>query len=544
MTMTDRILLSLPEIALVCGAVVVSMLGLAKGRGVRDSVPFVSVGFLLAAFFLIPVATTDERLLGAKLLMPTLPAFAKSLITLIGIPLVLLSAGRIDAGLERAAAEGRVPFAAIRATRGEFHAFMLLSLAGACLVSTAGDLAWLFLAIELVSLPTYIMIAISRPVRAAQESALKYFFLGALSTAVVLYGFSLLYGATGTVELVPMAERLAQQAAGGGLSSLATMGLAIAILGLCFKIGAVPMHFYMPDVYEGAAAPVTAFIAFVPKVAGFLALILLLSTVGWTGHVALVGGEAIPVEGLPQPITALLWMIAVLTMTLGNVGALLQKSVKRMLAYSSIANTGYMLIGVIAGPLGILGSGPETVTGLHATLFFLLGYGIMNVAAFGPIASLERQGGEVDSFEDIAGLRQRSPAMAWMLAIGAFSLIGVPPLLGFWGKLFLFAAGVSAGQMALVVVAALNSAIGAWYYLRLASEPIVGHPSARSETVTPRPSPWPRLATVACALGLVVVPFFLPALLRTARFEPARPATDGVETAAASDAPAGVDPER
>jgi NADH-quinone oxidoreductase subunit N len=236
-------------------------------------------------------------------------------------------------------------------------------------------------------------------------------------------------------------------------------------------------------------------------------------------------------------------MIAVLTMTLGNVGALLQKSVKRMLAYSSIANTGYMLIGVIAGPVGILGS-DETITGLHATLFFLLAYGIMNVAAFGPLASLERQGSEVDSFEDLAGLRQRSPAMAWMLAIGAFSLIGVPPLLGFWGKLFVFAAGVSAGQMALVIVAALNSAIGAWYYLRLASEPIVGHPSARSETVTSRPSPWPRLATVACGLGLVAVPLFLPVLMRTARFEAAVPdapanasAQAGGEAVSPSDSP-------
>ena len=132
----------------------------------------------------------------------------------------------------------------------------------------------------------------------------------------------------------------------------------------------------------------------------------------------------------------------------------------------------------------------------------------------------------MDSFEDLAGLRQRSPAMAWMLAIGAFSLIGVPPLLGFWGKLFLFAAGVSAGQMALVVVAALNSAVGAWYYLRLASEPIVGHPSARSETVVARPSPWPRLATVACGIGLVLVPLFLPTLLRTARFESVPPAAE------------------
>ena len=478
MTMTDRILLSLPEISLFCGAVIVSMLGLARTRGIRDSVPFVSVGFLVAAFLLIPVATTDDRLLGAKLLMPSLPAFAKSLITLIGIPLVLLSAGRIDAALERAAAEGRVPFAAIRATRGEFHAFMLLSLAGACLVSTAGDLVWLFLAIELVSLPTYIMIAISRPVRAAQESALKYFFLGALSTAIVLYGFALLYGATGSVELATMAERLAQQAAGGGLSSLATMGLAITILGLCFKIGAVPMHFYMPDVYEGAAAPVTAFIAFVPKAAGFLALILVLSTVGWSGHVTLVGGEMVPIEGLPQPITALLWMIAVLTMTLGNVGALLQKSVKRMLAYSSIAHTGYIMVG-----LTVFGgsSDPDVqAAGIQGVLFYGFAYAVMNLGAFACVAALQRRPGVTSQISSFAGLGRRAPLLGVAMTLFLLSLVGIPPTAGFLGKAVIVLGAIEGGGYLpiLAVIIMLNATAAAFYYLRVVVTMYMREPAA------------------------------------------------------------------
>ncbi len=268
----------------------------------------------------------------------------------------------------------------------------------------------------------------------------------------------------------------------------------------------------------------SAFLAFVPKTAGFLALILVLSTVGWQGHTIMVRGELVPMrEGLPGALGPLLWMIAVLTMTLGNVGALRQKSLKRMLAYSSIAHSGYMLIGLIAGPVGIAG-----VSGVNATLFYLLAYALMNVATFGPLASLERNGEEVETVEDIAGLRQRHPVLAAMLAIGAGSLIGLPPLLGFWGKLFLFAAGVQAGHIWLVVIAAVNSAVSVWYYLRLISEPLVSQSNARSETVTSVPSMWPRLATVVTAGSLVIVPLFLGRVIAAASTS-----TRGVATTAA-----------
>ena len=277
--------------------------------------------------------------------------------------------------------------------------------------------------------------------------------------------------------------------------------MILAILGISFKIVAVPMHFYAADVYEGAAAPVGAFLAFVPKTAGVLAIILLLGTVGWRGH------HGAGSEGLPQPILVSLWMVAVLTMTLGNVGAMLQRSIKRLLAYSSIAHSGYMLIGVIAGP-GL---------GLDAVLFYLLAYGVMNTAAFAVLAGLERRGEEIESLSDLAGLRSRHPAMAVVMAVAALSLIGFPPLLGFVAKLSLFIAGVEAGHVPLILIAAINSAMSAWYYLRLVGLPILAMPTPASETIVRRPVVWPRFAAVLAAIGVVIIPLFAGGLLRGSR---------------------------
>ncbi len=507
--MTTKLALILPEILLVVGAIIVTMLGLARGKVWRDAVPAVTVALLLAACGLVHVVSTEARLANASLLMPGLGLYAKTLILLGAASLVLLGVNLIDRKLEQAFASGRAAFDAIRVMRGEYHSFLLLSVAGACLLCNAPDLIWLFLAIELVSLPTYIMVATSRSSRKAQEAAVKYFFLGAMSSAILLYGFALLYGATGTLQLIEIQHRLAQQAAAGGISTLALIGLTMTIIGLCYKISAAPMHFYAPDVYEGAATPLTAFLAFTPKIAGFLALILVLSTVGWTGHTITINGEMQAVEGLPRPITALLWMIAVLTMTLGNVGALLQRSVKRMLAYSSIAHSGYMLIGLIAGPAIVAGGSVTGTSGINALLFYLLSYAIMNVATFGPLASLERNGEEVETLDDIAGLRQRHPGLAAALAIGAGSLIGLPPLLGFWSKLYLFAAGIERGQTVLVIIAAVNSGVSVYYYLKLLSEPLVAASNARSETVSTTASIWPRVASAVTAVMLVIAPLFL-----------------------------------
>ncbi|MCH7799135.1 MAG: NADH-quinone oxidoreductase subunit N [Planctomycetes bacterium] len=496
--MLDKVWFILPEIWLVIGAMVVSMMGLSGTRLVRDAVPVVVCCFLAVAMAGIAWVYGDaDRLAGIDLLMPQLGPYVKMILCAIGIVLAMLSVGLIDRPLEDSLKSGRARFDPIRTSRGEFFAFFLLSLVGAMLVCNANDLIWLFLALELTSLPTYIMVAISRPSVKAQEAAVKYFFLGALAAAMFLYGFALLYGSTGTVVLTEMRDAFAEQAAGDGLNRLAIVGMILAVLGVSFKIVAVPMHFYAADVYEGAASPVTAFLAFVPKTAGIVAIILLLGTVGWSGHGAPGAG------GLPQPILVTLWMISVLTMTLGNVGALLQRSAKRLLAYSSIAHSGYLLIGVIAGP-GM---------GINAVLFYLLAYGVMNTAAFAVLSGLQRQGEEIESLDDLAGLRHRYPVMAVVMAVAALSLLGFPPLLGFWGKFSLLIAGIEAHRMPLVVIALVNSAISAWYYLRLVGLPILAMPTPASESITHRPVPWARVAAVIAALGLVALPLFVNELL-------------------------------
>ena len=496
--MLDKVWFILPEIWLFFGAVVVSMMGLSRRKLLRDAVPFVVCFFLAAAMAAIPWIYGDKlRLARADLLMPQLGPYVKMIVCGIGIVLAMLSVGLVDREIEDAIKSGRARFDPLRLSRGEYFAFFLLSLIGAMLVCNANDLIWLFLALELTSLPTYVMVAISRPSPKAQEAAVKYFFLGALAAALFLYGFALLYGSTGSMELTVMRAEFAKQTAGGGLDRLAIVGMILALLGVSFKIVAVPMHFYAADVYEGAAAPVSAFLAFVPKTAGVVAMLLLLGTVGWTGH----SGPG--TVGLPQPILVTLWMVAVLTMTLGNVGAMLQSSVKRLLAYSSIAHSGYLLIGIIAGPQ----------MGINAVLLYLLAYGVMNTVPFAVLAGLQRRGEEIETLDDLAGLRHRYPLMAVAMAVAAMSLIGFPPLLGFVGKFSLLVAGFQAHHVPLVVIALINSAISAWYYLKLVGLPILSVPTAASDTVKRGASAWPRVAAVLAAVAIVVLPFFADALL-------------------------------
>ena len=496
--MLDKVWFILPEIWLFFGAVVVSMMGLSRRKLLRDAVPFVVCFFLAAAMAAIPWIYGDKlRLARADLLMPQLGPYVKMIVCGIGIVLAMLSVGLVDRGIEDAIKSGRARFDPLKLSRGEYFAFFLLSLIGAMLVCNANDLIWLFLALELTSLPTYVMVAISRPSPKAQEAAVKYFFLGALAAALFLYGFAFLYGSAGSMELTVIREEFAKQAAGGGLDRLAIVGMILALLGVSFKIVAVPMHFYAADVYEGAAAPVSAFLAFVPKTAGVVAMLLLLGTVGWTGH----SGPG--TVGLPQPILVTLWMVAVLTMTLGNVGAMLQSSVKRLLAYSSIAHSGYLLIGIIAGPQ----------MGINAVLLYLLAYGVMNTVPFAVLAGLQRRGEEIETLDDLAGLRHRYPLMAVAMAVAAMSLIGFPPLLGFVGKFSLLVAGFQAHHVPLVVIALINSAISAWYYLKLVGLPILSVPTAASDTVKRGASAWPRVAAVLAAVAIVVLPFFADALL-------------------------------
>ena len=410
-SVAERIGALVPEMIVFGGSVVVSVTGLSPKRSVRAATPFLSVLTLVAALVALTKGWGGSTTAG--LLLPGVGPFARGLILLMGVGGAALAAGLVDRRYEEAVARGAAAFDPIRVVRGEFFAFMLLSICGALLIPGSPDLIWLFLALELTSLPTYIMVAMSRGTRRAQEASVKYFFLGALSTAILVYGFALIYGSTGSLQLTEIRAAFAQQSAMGGIDAIGTIGLLLVTIALCFKLAAAPMHFYAPDVYEGAAAPVTGFLAFVPKIAGFTALLLVLDAAGW-------GSNNYGGNGLPPALQATIWMVSVLTMTLGNVGAILQRSAKRMLSYSSIAHSGYMLMAIIAGP----------ALGLPALLFYLLAYGVTNTSVFGAIAGIERQGQEVEKIEDLAGLSSRHPGAATWLAVGSASLMGMPPFLG------------------------------------------------------------------------------------------------------------------
>ncbi len=515
--MTDRLWLLIPELILLAGAVSCAILGVSRSVGVRRLLPAAVVVTLLvalAASVFIYVPGSIEAATGAGAVpLPWLGLAVIPITVVVGLVLVLVQAGFVDRAYEAAVASGRTKFDPLRASRGEYYVFFLLSLAGLMLTCTAPDLIWLFLALELTSLPTYVMVAMSRNDRRAQEAAMKYFYLGAVSAAMFLFGFALLYGATGTMVLSDMQAVLADRASDtGSIGSLAVLGLLLSILGVGFKLAAVPMHLYAPDVYEGAAAQVTAFLGFVPKASGALALMLLLSLTGWMED----GGS------LPPAVLVTLWLMAVLTMTLGNIGALLQSNVKRMLAYSSISHSGYILIGIIAGP----------GAGFAAVLVYLLAYGLGNTATFAVLASLRAGDHEVESVEDLAGLREKHPGLAWAMAISAGSLLGFPPLIGFWGKLLLFIAGVASGHLVLVIIAGINSAISAWYYLRLVALPLTGTRSSTRGAVESGLCEGPRMAAMACAVLLVCLPLLLGSIMDQA--DDAVLTTEALRTSASS----------
>lgn len=495
-----------PEIALFVTTMVVMVVGLSPNYRVRRlSALIAGIGIGAAGVLAAAGPTLDTSP------FPGMMPFAKVLVAAVGLLVLLLLNGTVDRDLERRVAAGE-PYNALRANRAEFYSFFLFSLTGLMLCASADNLIWLFLALELTSLPTYVMVTISTRSTRSQEAGVKYFFLGALGAAIFLYGFTLLYGATGTTSILEIRHALSEQARAGGVSQLALAGLVLAILGVSFKVAAVPMHFYTADVYQGAAAPVSGMLAFVPKAAGFIALIVLVSTVGWRYHI--VDGQSVysgaPGGSLPQTIRVLLWVLAALTMTVGNVLALLQDSTKRILAYSSIAHSGYMLVGVVAGP-GEPGGG-FTSSGIAAVLFYLFAYGVMNLGAFAVVAGMERRRGqtaepiELDHVDHLRGLCRTHPLLGWTMVICALSLLGFPLTLGFFAKLPLFTSGIRAGEYVLVIILGINSAIAAVYYLRLAALPLLETSEGPAAQLTPYTS---RLVagalSAAGALALVLV---------------------------------------
>lgn len=490
--MADRIATLWPEIIIFITVSVVIIMGLSPRANVRSLTMWIAgLGLFIAFIF----ALKSPRI--ETLPLPALAQFMKPAVCLIGIVL-LLGMGAIDHNLEQKFQRTN-KFEALSTTRGEFLAFFLLSLTGVLLCTTATDLIWLFLALELTSLPTYVMVAKGRSQIIGHEASVKYFFLGALSAAIFLYGFALIYGATGSMHLNEIRQVFFEQAStstSSTISILGLLGVILALIGISFKIAAVPMHFYTADVYEGAATPVSAFLAFVPKTAGFVSIMLILSTVMGLGS----NGET-----WPETIYMLLWIIAVATMTVGNTLALLQRNVKRILAYSSIAHSGYILIGVIAGISSLYT--PLTSNGFAAVMFYLVSYGIMNIGAFLVLGCLTDNGREIETLDDLSGLSRKHPWLSAILAVCAMSLLGLPPLIGFLGKLYLFSAGIAAGEIILVVIAGLNSAISAWYYLKIAGLPWLGQPTAITQRLVQTPYRGRNVAAALSAVGVIILIF-------------------------------------
>lgn len=467
-----------PQITVAIGACACLGFGIAGPRGAA-AVPW------LAGVALVAAATVE--LVGLPGASPNgmvgMSAFVNPLVCGMGLLLVMLTSQARTTGGSKIDDPYVMPT--------ETVPLMLLSLVGVMLCASAQDLVWLFLALELTSLPTYVIVATSRRQRVAQEAGVKYFFLGALAAAVFLYGFAMLYGATGATAFTEIRQVIASQIALGEVSPFVSCGLALSILGICFKIAAVPMHAYVADVYQGAAAPVTAMLAFVPKTAGFAALFAI---------VALTGAEP------PAAIQCMVWIIAVTTMTVGNVLGLVQKDVKRVLAYSSIAHSGYMLVGLIAASSSPAASQPIH-NGMAAVLFYLVGYGLATTVCFGVLGALRNSNDdEVTSYEGIAGLVSTQPRLAALMLVGTLSLLGFPLTVGFLGKIYLFGAAMSASHRWLVAIAVLNSAIAAVYYLRIAAACYFGEQPTGQERRAVTCAP----ATLAITLaGLASVALFL-----------------------------------
>lgn len=512
----------LPEILLVVTACVLFLLGVSPRNSTGRAAAIVALIGVVGAFAMAAaqyrnpsyadVALIDTygglRVTGFSLFIRMAALFVAGILVLLNWP-----GGRTGTG------NASVHWGA---DAGEFFGLLLLSFTGLILVANANDLILLFLAIELASIPTYILVSVSRPLAQAQEAGVKYFFLGAMAAAILLMGFAYLYGVTGTTNLADIGQQIARQPGGpaalGGWHLLAGVML---VLGLAFKLAAVPLHAYAADVYQGAATSITAVLGFVPKTVGIVTLVKI--TFAFAGE-----GSAWTVA--PQ-FAKLLFAVAIATMTVGNLLALLQQNVKRTLAYSSVAHSGYLIAGVA---LAVMGAADQRAAAIAAVLFYLVVYGITSTASFGALqliptrATLNTSRGELpppattaETMDDLAGAARSSPLGSWILALACLSLVGLPLTGGFWAKYYLLLPGLTgdrsqtsmhAWAITLAIAILVNSAISAAYYLG-----IVATLFARAEPSDVRPverirSSGVTIGTVACAV-LVLVLGVLPGVV-------------------------------
>jgi NADH-quinone oxidoreductase subunit N len=448
----------LPELIVIVGAMALLMFGAFKGE---DSTPVVEVGALLiiavTVVLILMQPAAPAELFGGSIVVDPFARFFKILVLIGAAGALIMSA----------------PFWRNHAlNRFEFSIIVLLSVAGMMVMVSARDLISLYLGIELMSLSLYVMAAIDRENIRSTEAGLKYFVLGALSSGMLLYGASLIYGFTGTVSFAGIAAAAKTPSLG------LIFGIVFLFAGLAFKVSAVPFHMWTPDVYEGAPTPVTAFFAAAPKVAA-IALFC---------RVAITSFPNIMLQW--QQIVV---FIAIASMVLGAFAAIGQKNIKRLMAYSSIGHVGYALVGLA----------PGTATGVSGVLIYMTIYLAMTLGTFAIIIAMRRDGGQVEEIDQLAGLSRTQPVMAFVLAALLFSLAGIPPLAGFFAKFYVFLAAVEGKFYTLAVIGVLASVVGAYYYLRIVKIMYIDEPVAR---FLPMPKP---VALVLALSGAFTILFFV-----------------------------------
>ena len=362
--------------------------------------------------------------------------------------------------------------------RGEYYTLLLFSVTGMMLMAQAADLIVVFIALELLSIPLYVLAAFARPKVESEEAGLKYFLLGAFATGFIVYGTALVFGATGSTNLAAIVA-----AAGNANPLLLSIGSALILVGLGFKVAVVPFHMWTPDVYQGAPSAVTAFMSSGAKIAGFAALLRVFAT-------------AFP--SIAADMTGVFWAVSALTMILGNIIAIAQTNIKRLLAYSSIAHAGYILMAFV--PYGNPDVAPVSIA---AGLFYLVAYAITNFGAWGVVIALEKAEGRGLEISDYAGLSRKHPVLAAAMAVFMLSLIGLPPTVGLVGKFYLFRAVIAGGFTGLAIIGVLTSLISAYYYLRVVVVMYMrdGEPETERESFLD-------LTTIVTAIATVVISFF------------------------------------
>jgi NADH-quinone oxidoreductase subunit N len=458
MTQMSALTATAPELLLAIGAMALLMLGAFRGERVANVADGIAIALLIAAALIVArLPDGKPAALGGSFVIDDFARFLKILAIVGAAATILMS-------FDYAKRQMQPTY--------EYPVIILLSVTGMLMLISAADLIALYLGLELMSLSLYVLASFQRDQVRASEAGLKYFVLGALSSGMLLYGASLIYGFTGTVSFAGIAA----EARGGGIGLV--FGLVFLFAGLCFKVSAVPFHMWTPDVYEGAPTPVTAFFAAAPKVAAIAVFV----------RVAVVAFPTIATQW-----QQILVFVAIASMVLGSFAAIGQRNIKRLMAYSSIGHMGFALVGLAAG----------TAEGVQGVIVYMAIYVAMTLGTFACILAMRRGDLMVEEIADLKGLARTKPAMAFFLAMLLFSMAGVPPLAGFFAKFYVFLAAIKAGLYALAVIGVLASVVGCYYYLMIVKVMYFDEPEGEFEVLPVE------LKAVLGVTGVFVLLFFV-----------------------------------